>query len=42
VRTIAEGTRAPDLDLPDEDGHPVRLSERLEDGPVVLSDQSAR
>ncbi|CAN5558511.1 peroxiredoxin [soil metagenome] len=36
MKTIAEGTQAPDFDLPDENGHPVKLSERLEDGPVVL------
>ncbi len=36
MRTIAEGTQAPDFELPDENGHPVKLSERLVDGPVVL------
>jgi peroxiredoxin Q/BCP len=36
MKTIAEGTQAPDFDLPDENGRSVRLSERLEDGPVVL------
>ncbi len=36
MKTIAEGTQAPDFDLPDETGRSVRLSERLEDGPVVL------
>jgi peroxiredoxin Q/BCP len=36
VKTIAEGTQAPDFDLPDENGNAVKLSERLEDGPVVL------
>jgi peroxiredoxin Q/BCP len=36
MKTIAEGTQAPDFDLPDENGRSVKLSERLEDGPVVL------
>ena len=36
MKTIAEGTQAPDFDLPDENGRSVRLYERLEDGPVVL------
>ena len=36
MRTIAEGTRAPDFELPDENGKPVRLTEVLLDGPVVL------
>lgn len=36
MKTIAEGTQAPDFDLPDENGNTVKLSERLEDGPVVL------
>jgi thioredoxin-dependent peroxiredoxin len=36
VKTVAEGTLAPDFELPDENGHPVRLSEALADGPVVL------
>ena len=36
VKTIAEGTQAPDFELPDQNGTPVRLSERLADGPVVL------
>ena len=36
MKTIAEGTQAPDFELPDQDGTPVRLSERLADGPVVL------
>ncbi len=36
MKTIAEGTQAPDFELPDENGHPVRLSEALADGPVVL------
>jgi peroxiredoxin Q/BCP len=36
MKTIAEGAQAPDFALPDENGHIVRLSERLQDGPVVL------
>jgi peroxiredoxin Q/BCP len=36
VKTIAEGTQAPDFELPDQDGKPVRLSETLLSGPVVL------
>ena len=36
VKTLQEGTQAPDFELPDQDGTPVRLSERLADGPVVL------
>jgi thioredoxin-dependent peroxiredoxin len=36
VKTIAEGTRVPDFELPDQDGNPVRLADQLLDGPVVL------
>ena len=36
MKTIAEGTQAPDFELPDENGNPVRLSEALAHGPVVL------
>jgi peroxiredoxin Q/BCP len=36
VKILQAGVRAPDFELPDEDGHPVRLSRRLADGPVVL------
>ena len=36
MKTIAVGTQAPDFDLPDENGRSVKLSERLEHGPVVL------
>jgi peroxiredoxin Q/BCP len=36
VKTISEGSTAPDFELPDENGRPVRLSEALADGPVVL------
>ena len=36
MKTIAEGTRAPDFELPDQDGKPVSLSTLLLDGPVVL------
>lgn len=34
--TISAGTPAPDFELPDQDGRPVRLSALLADGPVVL------
>ena len=36
MKTIAEGEQVPDFELPDQDGHPVRLSTVLRDGPVVL------
>ena len=36
MKTIAEGSKAPDFELPDQDGNPVRLSDALKDGPVVL------
>ena len=36
MKTLAEGMQAPDFELPDENGRPVRLSEALADGPVVL------
>jgi peroxiredoxin Q/BCP len=36
VKTLAEGAQAPDFELPDENGRPVRLSDKLQDGPVVL------
>lgn len=36
MKTLAAGTQAPDFELPDQDGRPVRLSDRLQDGPVVL------
>ncbi len=36
MKTVKEGTKAPDFELPDQDGTPVRLSEALKDGPVVL------
>jgi peroxiredoxin Q/BCP len=36
MKTIAEGAQAPDFELPDQDGRPVRLSTTLQDGPVVL------
>ena len=36
MKTIAEGTQAPDFELPDQDGNPVRLSDAAENGPVVL------
>jgi peroxiredoxin len=34
---VGIGDRAPDFELPDPFGRPVRLSERLGDGPVVLT-----
>jgi thioredoxin-dependent peroxiredoxin len=36
VKTLQEGALAPDFELPDEDGNPVRLSRALAVGPVVL------
>lgn len=36
MRTISEGSLAPDFELPDQDGKPVTLSTLLLDGPVVL------
>ncbi|HXV71635.1 MAG TPA: peroxiredoxin-like family protein [Acidimicrobiia bacterium] len=36
-RALAEGDEAPDFELPDANGEPVRLSELLETGPVILS-----
>jgi peroxiredoxin Q/BCP len=36
MKTIAEGELAPDFELPDQDGHLVKLSSVLQDGPVVL------
>jgi len=36
VKTLEEGRQAPDFELPDQDGNPVRLSTVLGDGPVVL------
>ncbi len=36
VKTLTEGASAPDFELADQDGRQVRLSERLESGPVVL------
>ena len=36
MKTIAEGRKAPDFELPDQDGNTVRLSEVLQKGPVVL------
>jgi len=36
MKTIAEGSKAPDFELPDQDGNPVRLSDAAENGPVVL------
>ncbi|WP_305788877.1 peroxiredoxin [Symbioplanes lichenis] len=34
--SIGKGDIAPDFELPDQDGTPRRLSELLQDGPVVL------
>lgn len=36
MKTIERGTQVPDFALPDQDGAPVRLSETLQHGPVVL------
>ena len=36
MKTLEEGSVAPDFELPDQDGTPVRLSKLLENGPVVL------
>lgn len=36
MKTLEEGAQAPDFELPDQHGAPVRLSERLADGPVAL------
>ncbi len=36
MKTLAAGAQAPDFELPDQDGRPVRLSDQLQDGPVVL------
>ena len=36
MKTVDQGTQAPDFELPDQDGTPVRLSEVLRSGPVVL------
>jgi len=36
MKTIAEGAKAPDFELPDQHGRSVKLSEKLADGPVVL------
>jgi thioredoxin-dependent peroxiredoxin len=36
MKTLAEGSPAPDFELPDQDGNLTRLSRLLKDGPVVL------
>ena len=36
MKTLPEGATAPDFELPDQDGNLVRLSDAVEDGPVVL------
>ncbi len=36
MKTVKEGTQVPDFELPDQDGNPVRLSDVLAKGPVVL------
>ncbi len=36
MKTIAEGATAPGFELPDQDGKPLRLSDLLLAGPVVL------
>lgn len=35
--TLKVGDKAPDFTLPDTDGKPVRLSQLLEGGPVILA-----
>lgn len=35
-KPLADGAKAPDFTLPDQDGNPVRLYELLERGPVVV------
>ncbi len=35
-KPLADGEKAPDFTLPDQDGNPVRLYDLLEDGPVVV------
>ena len=35
--SIAVGAKAPDFELPNEDREPVKLSEQLKNGPVVLA-----
>ena len=35
--SIAVGAKAPDFELPNEDREPVKLSEQLKSGPVVLA-----
>ena len=36
MKTVREGSLAPDFELPDQDGKPIRLSDLLLDRPVVL------
>jgi thioredoxin-dependent peroxiredoxin len=36
MKTISEGSKAPDFELPDQDGKPTSLSDLLLKGPVVL------
>jgi thioredoxin-dependent peroxiredoxin len=36
MKTISEGSKAPDFELPDQDGKPTNLSDLLLNGPVVL------
>ena len=36
MKTISEGTLAPDFELPDQGGRSIRLSEWIDEGPVVL------
>ena len=33
---VSVGSKAPDFELPDQQGHPWCLSGELEEGPVVL------
>jgi peroxiredoxin Q/BCP len=36
MRTITEGSTVEDFELPDQDGNPLRLTDTLAKGPVVL------
>lgn len=36
MKTLSEGSKAPDFELPDENGKPISLRDLLVNGPVVL------